>query len=200
MKGILGFMFLLMPLILLVAWLWLTRLLWRGGRRFLESPFANRAVRLGLVVVAAVLWFGGSFWEAGGKKIYWDTKVRELCAKDGGVKVHETVELPGELYDQYAKRNWVLPDKAGAKSTDEYYVEREVFYYHKDDPQVTRSQTRIVQRSDGKVLGEYIDYGRGGGDLPGPWHGSSFSCSDIKRPSNIETSIFIKGETNEHDK
>lgn len=186
-------------LVLLFVWAWLTRLLWKGGRRFLETSFANRAVRIGLVVVIGALWFGGAFWEAGGKKLYWDAKVRDLCAKDGGVKVYETVELPPELYDYYAGRNWVLPDKSKATPVDEYFFERDIVYLHEDDPLVTRSQARIIRRNDGRVLGEYIRYGRGGGDLPGPWHGSSFSCADITRPKSFAKSIFLKGNKNEHD-
>lgn len=180
-------------IVLLIVWGFLTRLLWKKGRRFLEASFANRPVRIVLVVIAAALWFGGSFWEAGGKKLYWDAKVRELCAKDGGVKLYEKVELPQELYDYYAGRNWILPDKSEAEPTDEYYYENEIFYFHKDDPQVDRRQSRIIRRSDGKVLGEYIHYSRGGGDIPGPWHGTSFSCLNLGIVK-FETAIFIKGD------
>lgn len=177
----------------IAIWLWLTRLLWKTGRRFLDASFANRPTRLMLVAVIGALWFGGSFWEAGGKKLYWDARVRELCAKDGGVRVYETVELPAELYDQYARGNWMLPDKAGAKSTDEYYVERDVLYFRQNRPSLLRRKSQIIRRIDGKVLGVYIHYGRGGGDLPGPWHGSSFSCPD---PATVkfETSIFVRGD------
>lgn len=139
------------------------------------------------------IWFGGAFWEVAGKKMYWDAKVRELCAKDGGIKVFKKVELPADVYKQYARRNWILPDKSEVNQTDEYYVEWNFFYYHKGNPQVSRSETRIIRRSDGKVLGKYISYGRGGGDLPGPWHGSSFTCPNPVKLPNFETSIFQKG-------
>jgi hypothetical protein len=195
MKGLLGFLFLLSPALLLAAWLWLTRLLWKGSRWFLGTTFANRAERVVLIVAIATIWLGASFWEAGGKKLYWDAKVRELCAQDGGVKVYETVTLPPEMFDKYANQNWILPSKDNATPSDEYYVETEEYYYRKAAPQIARTQHRIIRRSDRKVLGELIRYGRGGGDLPGPWHPSSFMCPDPANRNNkpFETSIFMRG-------
>ncbi len=180
-------------LALIAIWLLAGRMIYRIWRRWKPVEQTRKILHITIGVLLFLLWFGGSLWEAGGKKLYWDAKVRKLCAKDGGVKVYETVTLPPEMFDKYARRNWILPDKAQAKSTDEYYYEREEYYYREGNPQVTRSQTRIIRHSDGKVLGEYIHYGRGGGDLPGPWHGSSFSCRNLTKVK-FETSVFIKGD------
>ncbi|SDE53674.1 hypothetical protein [Desulfuromonas thiophila] len=180
-------------LALIGVWLLVGWVIYRSWRRWQPQEAKRKVFHLVAGLLLFSLWFGGAFWEVAGKKMYWDAQVRKLCAIDGGVKVYETVKLTPEIYEYYAGRNWVLPDKSDAKSSDEYFYEDDIIYYHRKDPQVTRSLTRVIRRSDGKVLGEYIRYGRGGGDLPGPWHGSSFSCSDITRSPSFEKSIFTKG-------
>jgi hypothetical protein len=104
------------------------------------------------------------------------------------------VELPADQFDAYARRNWILPDKARAKQKDEYITESETLYYRERDPQFARTVHRVIRQSDGKVLGELVRYGRGGGDLPGPWHGSSFLCPDPTKSTGFKNKIFIKGE------
>ncbi|HQN47259.1 MAG TPA: hypothetical protein PK034_09405, partial [Rugosibacter sp.] len=89
-----------------------------------------------------------------------DAEVKRLCAIDGGIKVYETVTLPPELIDKYGGIR--LPSKTLAKLSDEYYYELEIHYYRKGNPEMSRSHYRVIRRSDGKVLGESIRYGRGG--------------------------------------
>ncbi len=153
----------------------------------------SKMVRIGIGIVLLAVWIGWPFWEISGRKMYYDAQVDKMCAKDGGVKIYETVTLSPERFESYKKRNWILPDKAYVQPEDEYYVVREKHYYKRENPQVIRLQTQIIRSSDGVVLGEYIHYGRGGGDLPGPWHGSSFSCPN---PTTVkfETNIFSKGD------
>lgn len=122
-----------------------------------------------------------------------DDEVRRLCAIDGGVKVYETVKLPAEKFDRWG--NVRIPSKETATPSDEYIYESETAILQPGNPQMIRTSYRIIRRSDGKVMGTSIRYGRGGGDIPGPWHPSSFLCPEISRniPS-IESSVFIKGE------
>lgn len=185
-------------LALIAIWLLVGWGIYRVWRRWRPPDLGRKILHITIGVLLFSLWFGGAFWEVAGKKMYWDAKVRELCAKDGGVKVYETVELPAEKFDQYARRSWILPDKSQATPSNEFFYERDVFFYARADPQVTRRQTRIIRQSDGRVLGEYIHYGRGGGDLPGPWHGSSFMCPD-PRKIQFETSVFVKERNDDND-
>lgn len=127
-------------------------------------------------------------------KWYYDQQVKELCAKDGGVKVYETVKLSPEKYDELKRVNFILPDKLRLKPTDEYYSVTDRYYYRQGNPEMTRVKHRIVRRMDGKVLGQLIRYGRSGGDLPGPWHGSGFMCPDPTKASNFETAVFQIGD------
>lgn len=175
-------------IVLLFVWGFLTWLLWKVGRRFLDASFANRPVRLALVVIAGAFWFGGSFWEAGGKKLYWDAKVRELCAKDGGVKVYETVALPPEMFDKWGVVN--IPFKERAKPDEEYYYESETYYLRKGNPEMWQTQYRIVRRSDAKILGQAVCYARRGGDFPGPWHPSSYGCPENGDISFLKKQVF----------
>jgi len=169
-------------------WLFVGRIVYRLWCYWKPVDLTRKIVHVTFGGILLLVWFGGAFWEVAGKKIYWDAKVRELCAKDGGVKVYETVTLPAEKFDKYGKVH--IPSKSFSKPEDEYYVLREELYYRKGDPQVTRDQARIIRRRDGKVLGEEISYGRRGGDLPGFWHDSSFRCP---KSTIFESAIFLKG-------
>jgi hypothetical protein len=121
-----------------------------------------------------------------------DAEVKRLCAIDGGIKVYETVKLPPDRFDQWG--NVRIPFKQSAKPSDDYYVESESIVLKDGDPKLIRMISRVVRRMDGKVLGESIHYGRGGGDLPGPWHPSSFTCPSPTEKPYLEPSIFLKGE------
>lgn len=109
----------------------------------------------------------------------------------GGVRVYETVRLSAEKYDALKRVNFMLPDKTRTEPVDEYYSETDRYYYRDGNPEISRRQYRIIRRSDQKILGELVFYGRGGGDLPGPWHGSSFTCPN---PTEVrfESAVFIK--------
>lgn len=124
-----------------------------------------------------------------------DAEVRRLCAVDGGVTVYEKVELAPEKFDKNGKVHVPAKDKAGPN--DEYYFEWDMHYYRKgeyEDAAMWRSEQRIVRKLDQKVLGKSIQYARRGGDIPGPWHPSSFTCPGIaKDRPGLESSVFQKG-------
>lgn len=131
---------------------------------------------------------------SGCEKVRLDNQVRELCAKDGGIKIYETVKLSQETFDKWKKAGFQIPDKNNAKQEDEYFYEWDIYYYQQGNPSLSRSQYRIIRRNDGKVLGESVRYSRGGGDLPGPGHESSFTCPPVSKDQPaLETSIFLKG-------
>lgn len=123
-----------------------------------------------------------------------DAEVKRLCAIDGGVKIYEIVILSPLEYDIFANQNWILPEKHNARPNDHYYVETIVTYYKEGNPQMSRRQHRVVRRGDGRILGELITYGRGGGDIPGPWHESSFHCPELMKLPPFETAIFQRGQ------
>lgn len=179
--------------LLTVAGIWagLTWLLFKTWQRLRDQAQARRRVVDALCLGVALVWICGSFWYGGGRNIFYDIQVDRMCRVDGGVKVYETAHLPAEQIDE--RGNSRLLSKDAARSADQYYYQRDYIHYRERDPQVTRVQHRIIRRSDGKVLGESIRYTRGGGGLPGPWHGSSYICPPVSKESpSLERSIFTR--------
>jgi hypothetical protein len=130
-----------------------------------------------------------------------DDEVRRLCAIDGGVKVYETVKLPAERFNQWGQVNFYKPTQGENALGPEYIFRSVTKYYKQGNPEMSRSHYLIYRHSDEKLLGEAISYGRGGGDLPGPWHGSSYSCPDIIKagPNALLQAVFVMNATNLKD-
>jgi hypothetical protein len=123
-----------------------------------------------------------------------DAEVRRLCAIDGGVRVYETVMLPAERFDKYGQIH--VPQKQSAKQSDEYYYEWKVTYLKSGNPgdgipDLARSQFLLYRTGDNKLLGESVTYIRRGGNLPGPWHPSSFSCPSNANITDLKKQVFI---------
>lgn len=163
-------------LIVLVA-----RNLWRQSR----TP-----VHKGLVVAASAMILLGLLWLAEGEKWLLDRQVRELCARDGGVRVYETVKLPPEKFNQWGQPNFYKPNQGENALGADYVFKRETFYYRQGSPDLFRLRTQVFRRVDGKLLGESVFYKRGGGDIPGPWHGTSFMCPEISVGNDVLRQIF----------
>lgn len=177
-------------LLLLALWLGLGYGGYRLWRRFAPQWAERKRLYVALGIAAGAVWLLWPFWEVAGEKMYYDAQVNRLCAVDGGVKVYETVKLPAEKFDKYGVVR--IPSKQDAKPSDEYYYQSDSTYYRTGNPDMRRSHDRIIRRGDGKVLGEFIYYARRGGDMPGPWHNSSFGCPDISTQPSLENSIFVK--------
>jgi len=152
---------------------------------------SKNALSKSLVVSISVIIFIGLWWWAVGEKWMLDRQVRELCAKDGGVKVYETVTVSTEKFNEYGQVNFYHSKHGGNTLESEYMLDRQLQYYHKGNPSLHRSSTLIVRKSDGKLLGESVFYKRGGGDLPGPWQGSSFMCPEPSVKNDVLRQIFI---------
>lgn len=161
----------------LAAWL-----MWRRSGAVLNKAFA-------LAVSFAIL--SAPWLVSSGVKAHYDRQVRELCAKDGGVRVYETVRLPRKNFDEFG--DFRIPIKANAQETDPYYYEWRDQRYREGNPTIRRDHAMIFRKADGKLLGEAISYGRSGGDLPGPWErGTSFRCPRNTDITDLNRQIFIK--------
>lgn len=178
-------------LVVVALWAGLTWVLWKLWRRWRSAEGANRRMRDMVALVIGVPWFGLSFWYAGGQKYYYDWQVERLCAKDGGVKVYEQVKLPAEKFDKYGQINFYKPTQEENALGPEYLYKFETTYYRHGNPSLFRMHAQVIRRSDGKPLGESVFYKRGGGDLPGPWHGSSFMCPELSVANDILRQVFI---------
>lgn len=167
--------------IIIVAW-WL----------FLKSP--NKLLKVGSVTIGLAV-LGWYLWVAVGEVWVIDNKVLELCKKDGGVKVYEKVELDRDLLDKKGRIS--IPHKKNGPLGSKYYYEYSQSYVKQDNPKITRFNYRVIRSSDKKILGESISYTRSGGGLPGPWHGSKFTCPDPMEMPGVEDMVFMKVNRNE---
>ena len=149
----------------------------------------------GLIVAVSVTVFLGWFWLVVGEKLWLDHQVRELCAKDGGVKVYETVKLPPEKFNQWRQPNFYRPIQGENALGPEYVFKQDTHYYKRGNPEMSRRLYQVFRRSDKKLLGEVVIYGRGGGDLPGPWYGSNFDCPDLAEGEiSLFKAVFLQSD------
>jgi hypothetical protein len=132
-----------------------------------------------------------------------DKLVDELCAKDGGIKVYETVGLSKERFDKWG--TMFVPDKRFMKPDNDYFSENYYQFHEKDkNPEwvknhrdqrieIIRAHVKYYRKHDSKLLGESISYMRRGGEAIGPWHISSYVCS-VGSETDLNKQIFLKVE------
>lgn len=179
-------------LVVFGIWCGVTWLLLKPLPGALASGSPNRSLRIILVSAVLLAWFGASFWYGGGRKIYYDAEVNRLCAIDGGVRVYETVKLAPEKFDKYGQINFYNQTQKENALGPEYVFKWDLHYIRSGNPSLHRNHNVVLRRSDGKVLGESIGYSRGGGDLPGPWQPSSFSCPAEYGDIPLLVKIFVQ--------
>ena len=122
-----------------------------------------------------------------------DSEVKRQCAIDGGVTVYETASNHANAYRSGAIR---IPPKKFARPEDAYYYEWNTVYLkggraESGEADLVRSQIRLYRASDGKLLGESIGYTRRGGDIPGPWHPSHFTCPEDSGLTALLKGVFV---------
>lgn len=144
-----------------------------------------------VIVILYSIFFGPATyrqWKAG-------KLVDELYAKDGGVKVYETIELPDEMFNSGAPKLHIQ-DKEYMKADDDYYYFFEPIVYITPENRsfgslnVCRTHSKLYRAKDNKLLGERIGYFRTGGAPKFlPVHPPSYSVGEN---DNIEKLVFIK--------
>lgn len=125
-----------------------------------------------------------------GRQSYWDSKVRHLCAVDGGTTVYEVVLLSPADYARLSDLLGYSPRERNATQGEgkPYMVVVHQTSIREKNPAVGRIVSEIKRRSDGKVLARSIRYWRRGGDLPtGISEPSMFICPD---EPNLSTLVF----------
>lgn len=154
-------------------------------------PWSRRRIWSCLVLVIFLFfWWGVPTY----KKWRADKLVDELCAKDGRGIVYETVSLPAEMFVNGFDQVHV-PSLGHLKPTDEYYYTDETTWIIPESNtfgglDLSRYHSKLFRVKDGKLLSEFVDYARRGGDPIGPWHPSSYSCTD-KSDTNTYPKTFV---------
>lgn len=169
----------------IVLWIVLNLGLWKAWRRIRLGAENNRRRADTVFAVLALAWLSISFWYGGGRKFYYDAEVRRLCTIDGGVKVYETVNLPADSFNQWGQVNFYRPDQGESALGSKYLFRSEEKFYRTGNPTLVRYHHEVIRRIDNQKLGETTSYGRGGGDISGPWVQSNFHCPPTSESSEI---------------
>lgn len=157
-----------------------------------------------LVITACLIAFAAlGLFSGWGEKYAADKEMQALCAKDGGVKIYETMTVPKSQFDKWGMprgKNWdgsnfpsTLDPEYRYSNSTEFLKRGDVL---KGEVQMSRNTQRIRRLSDGKLMAESITYGRSGGDhfihriLGG--HPSGLQCPVL--PTDLITRVFIQGK------
>lgn len=128
------------------------------------------------------------FWPS--EKDRLDKKMAELCKKDGGVNIYETVKLPPEMFDDLGNVKAGVNIRKGKGYVTQfggaYELATKTLVLKKGDSlkgegQLVRHDTKLVRIIDNKVLAEIINYNRAGGDR---WFAGMPSQNSCKLPVN----------------
>ena len=146
------------------------------------------------------------FTLAGCERWALDRQMEELCKKDGGVKVHEKATLPA-AYFEHDGRLKVSQSMAYGEDArflrvgdDDYRILTKTVYVSgkdadpaKGEGSLTRVQVTVYRWKDKRLLGESVEYWRGGGD--GFTFGFQPSSNVCPQPRvDIVQSVLLKGE------
>lgn len=176
---------------------WLALLVWivvpvLAGWMFTVLPKWAKAPYQRKLIIAASLGVLVAPWVIStAVKWHYDQQVRALCAKDGGIKVYETVKLPAERFNQWGQL--LIPDEKNSmnlKMNTDFYRETLHQELRTGNPHLRRGHYKIFRRVDGQLLGEAVNYARVGGDLPGPWIESSFGCPQNSDITDLKKAVF----------
>jgi hypothetical protein len=139
-----------------------------------------------------------------------DRQMEELCKKDGGIRVYETVTLPASHFEPDGRLLTGEPTVEGVDSktqelryrqvgNDEYRIgiRRQVLSGSMSNPnegsgRLIRLHWTIFHRLTSKVLGEQVEYRRVGGDgFTFGFQPSSSSCPAVQK--DVSQIVFLKG-------
>jgi len=129
-----------------------------------------------------------------------DQQMEQLCKKDGGIKVYETVTLPASEFGPggeplFKQRVPGTPREDILGPEYRYGSSREILVGspqpEQGSGQLLRLHWTIHRRSDNKLLGEQTEYRRSGGDLfTFGFQPSNATCPLVER--HVSQLVFIK--------
>ena len=154
-------------------------------------------VALALAAISTFVLFGCERWEL-------DRKMEELCKKDGGIKVYETVTLPSSSYNQALQSGPLMPVaedswfvRIGPGDDYRHYTRREYIVgkgarHERGEGSLSRVHQAIYRWPDKRLLGESVQYDRSGGaGFTSGFQPGGKSCPHLT--GGLYQSVFIKG-------
>jgi hypothetical protein len=130
---------------------------------------------------------------------YWDRKIDELCAIDGGknvgLRVYERVLAPEHYLRPATKAmpgDIFIPRTDRTPTDTEPIIEKLVHIeiLRARNPKVSKFSERIVRVADGKILAEEVGYMRAGGGMPMPDPGGSHICPEIESTAQKTRAMY----------
>lgn len=149
---------------------------------------------LGLIVLYLL------FWPS--EKDHLNAQMAEMCRKDGGVKIYETVKLPSDAFNQWGGLKTPKNLKRGndyvVQITDVFEMSTEVQVIkdgnlQKGEGRLDRQHRKLLDTRTNTLLAEGVFYNRAGGDRWSPGMHSQSGCPE--NPVNIINEVFLnKGQ------
>ena len=142
--------------------------------------------------------FSGCMGYVPGQQSYWDEQVREMCERDGGVRIYEKLRITKadiELLGRVGGKIGV-PAKDLANPKAPAYQELKITRIRDGNPRVSRTDLIIVRRADQTVVAQATIYARSGGDFPSPAQTSGYRCPDAKTiMSDLQELFIVEGDS-----
>ncbi len=133
------------------------------------------------------------------RKAYYDWQIGEMCAKDGGITIYEHIRITPEMAKSMRRvgGHLSMTIESAALPGDIAFLRGERQVLREGEPSIQRLEQQIVRRSDGKVVGRMVSYGRSGGDFPFTGsHPSHYSCPGVPQHYVEIAKIFaVVGES-----
>lgn len=114
-----------------------------------------------LVVAGSILSISGCLGDVPGRQSYWDGKVKEMCAKDGGVTILERAVLRQDEYNRLPRAGGYVgvSPKELAGGEPLYMVSTEIVI-RVQDPRVTRLERLVKDSTSHRTLARIVAYRR----------------------------------------
>jgi hypothetical protein len=163
-----------------------------------KVPLANLFTRaLPLLIAGALVTACAGY--VPGRQSYWDEKIREMCANDGGVLIYRKMPISKADFDRLGRvgAHVAIPPRPLSRTTDLVVADESTTVLRDANPRVWRSEQLVKRTSDGAVLAKVVRYSRVGGDIPSPSHSSHFGCPDEKAVLAAQQAIFLVKEARE---
>jgi hypothetical protein len=148
------------------------------------------------LTLAVSMLLAGCMGYVPGRQTYWDGKVKEMCEKDGGVRLFQKVHLSKSDVEVLGRVDGKIgiPIKELAHEKALVYAVHTVTIVRAEVPYIWRTESSITRRRDQVVVARWVAYTRSGGDFPSPAHESRFTCPDQRTITSDIQQLFIVQE------
>jgi hypothetical protein len=143
------------------------------------------------VVLAPIVMLVAGIGGCEATKAYYDWRVRQMCEKDGGATVIDRISIGPETLEKMkgVAGGALIPHESERKTEIPVYWRSDARTIRDGYLSVSRTELIAIRRSDGKVLGKAVYYGRTGGDFP--FTASEPSHFQCPQAAELERKLFV---------